>query len=176
MSRIREIPRTSGSRKGTTYVPFPQRDRIKQKFITGKNISQIAKEEKRHWETISKIVKEPDVMEHVKELRARFYGGLEEALQSAFHYIRNSKDGGKLAYEMLKDAGVIPSNYQKVNLELQATQPDPESEQTAIKRIAIALVEGAIERHRFLGLPLPEADEVEQSLLAKAKENGGRRG
>jgi hypothetical protein len=87
-----------------------------------------------HRETVAKIVKEEDVLEHVKNLRARFYGGLEEALQSTFDYIRNSKDGGKLAYEMLKDAAVIPNNCQKVDLELQAKQPDPESEQAAIKK------------------------------------------
>src|SRR5580765_7860600 len=75
-----------------------------------------------HRETVAKIVKEEDVLEHVKNLRARFYGGLEEALQSTFDYIRNSKDGGKLAYEMLKDAAVIPNNCQKVDLELQAKQ------------------------------------------------------
>jgi hypothetical protein len=167
--RNREIPRKSGSRKGTSYVPYPQRERIKQEFIQGKNISAIARQEGRHWETISKIVKEADVLEHVKNLRAQFFGGLEEALQLAFDYIRNSKDGGKLAYEMLKDAGVVPSNCQKLELELQAKQPDPESERAAIKRTAVALVEGAIERHKFFGLPLPEADEVEQSLLEKEK-------
>jgi hypothetical protein len=38
----------------------------------------------------------------------RFYGALEEMLSTAIDYAKNGKDGGWLAYEMLKDGGVIP--------------------------------------------------------------------
>jgi hypothetical protein len=36
-----------------------------------------------------------------------------------------------------------------------------------IKRTAVALVEGAIEKHKFFGLPLPEADAAEEAMHAK---------
>ena len=111
--------------------------------------------------------------QYTEGLREKWYGAMEEFLLAAIEYAKNAKDGGWLAYEMLKDATIIPSKSQTMELALKAQQPEPESEQAAIKRIAVALVQGAIERHRFFGLPLPEADEVEQSLLAKAKENGG---
>jgi hypothetical protein len=36
-----------------------------------------------------------------------------------------------------------------------------------MKGIAVAMVQEAIERHRFFGIPLPEADEVEKSIRDK---------
>ena len=76
----REVPIKKRSRTGTTSIPFPQRARIKQLFVSGKNVSQIAREEKRHWTTVARIVKEKDVQEYVEDLRARFYGELENVL------------------------------------------------------------------------------------------------
>src|SRR6266404_9939964 len=78
--RNREVPIKKRSRTGTSSVPFPQRQRIKQQFVAGKNVSQIAREEERHWTTVAKIVKEQDVQEYVEDLRARFYGQLEDVL------------------------------------------------------------------------------------------------
>src|SRR5713101_5721974 len=78
--RNREVPIKKRSRTGTTSIPFPQRARIKQQFVAGTNVSQIAREEKRHWTTVAKIVKEKDVQEYVEDLRARFYGELENVL------------------------------------------------------------------------------------------------
>jgi hypothetical protein len=58
-------------------------------------------------------------------------------------YAKNAKDGGWLAFEMLKNGGIIPGNGQKIELELkQQLEPDPENEQAAIKRIAKAIVAG----------------------------------
>jgi hypothetical protein len=94
--RNREVPRDKRSRGGACSVPFPQRDRIKQKFMAGKNISAIAREEGRHWETVAKIVKEEDVLEHVKDLRARFYGALEEVLDAAIG-VREECEGWRMA-------------------------------------------------------------------------------
>jgi hypothetical protein len=92
--RNREVPINKRSRTGTSSVPFPQRDRIKRKFISGENISQIAREEARHWATVKRIVEEKDVQEYVKDLRARFYGTLEGMLFAAVRYARDGKDGG----------------------------------------------------------------------------------
>jgi hypothetical protein len=114
--------------------------------------------------------------QYIEGLRARFFGALEIAMDSLLDELRNpnSKTRGWLSFEMLKAGSVIPENDQKVKLELPVQQPDPDTERAGIKRIAIAMLENAIEKHRFYGLPLPEADEVEQSLLGKEK--GARNG
>jgi hypothetical protein len=80
-----------------------------------------------------------------------------------------------LAYEMLKDSGVIPqrNTVQPLAGKLR-DQTTPETEESAVKRIAVALVEGAIERHRFFGLPLPEVEEAEAAILAEKEIRSGR--
>jgi hypothetical protein len=65
----------------------------------------------------------------------------------------------------------VPEKDQRVRLELPVQQPDPDTEEAAIIRIVVAMYEGTIAKHRFYGLPLPEADEAERALLAKEKEN-----
>jgi hypothetical protein len=162
--RNREVPIKKRSRMGTTSIPFPQRDRIKQQFVAGKNISQIAKAEKRHWTTVAKIVKEQDVKEHVKDLRARFYGELEDVLFAVIQYVKNGKAGGLLGYRMLLvDAGVIPQKNGKHHSAMEPQKPvdlQPDSEQARIRMIATEMVRRAIERRRFFAEPLPEMDEV----------------
>lgn len=71
------VPNWSVEKSKVSYR-FPQRARIKQQFVAGKNIIQIAREEKRHWTTVARIVKEQDVQEYVEDLRAKFYGALED--------------------------------------------------------------------------------------------------
>jgi hypothetical protein len=163
--RNREVPIKTRSRTGTSSIPSPQRERIKQQFVAGKNITQIAKIEKRHWTTVAKIVKEKDLQEYVKDLRAKFYGQLEDVLIAVLQYVKNGKDGGLLGYRMLVDAGVIPQNDGKHHPVMETQKPadlQPDSEQARIKMIANEMVRRAIERQRFFAEPLPEIDAIEE--------------
>jgi len=162
-----EVPRDKQSRMGASSVPFPQKDRIKKKFISEKNIREIAREEKSYRETVARFVKEEDVKEHLKDLRARFYGLLEEMLPAVLEYVKKGKDGGWLGYEMLKDAGVIPQRDSKDKAELAATHTPEEIHDSLRRKIAIGLMEGAIEKHKYYGMPFPEADKIEKEILAK---------
>ena len=175
-TRNREVPRKKRSRAGTTSIPFPQRARIKQHFVAGQNISQIAKMENRHWTTVAKIVKERDVKEYVEDLRAKFYGALEDALIAAIEYVKNGKQGGLLGYKMLVDAGVIPQkngNYHPAMEAPRPVNPDPDGEQARITMIATEMVRQGMKRQPFFRLPLTEVDEVEQSFC-KEKVNGAK--
>jgi hypothetical protein len=151
-TRNRQVPIKNRSRTGTTSIPFPQRARIKQQFVAGKNVSQIAREEKRHWTTVAKIVKEKDVQEYVEDLRAKFYGELENVLIAVMQYVKNGKDGGLLGYRMLVDAGVIPQKNGKHHSAMEPQKPvdpHPNSEQSRIRMIATEMVEQALARQRF---------------------------
>jgi len=148
-TKNREVPIKKRSRTGTTSIPFPQKARIKQHFVAGKNISQIAREERRHWTTVAKIVEEKDVQEYVEDLRAKFYGALEDALIAVIQYVKNGKDGGLLGYRMLVDAGVIPQKSGKHHSAVEAPRPvnpDPDGEQARITMIAKEMVRRAIDR------------------------------
>jgi hypothetical protein len=39
-------------------------------------------------------------------------------------------------------------------------------------KIAVAIVKSAIERHRAFGIPLPEADEMEEEMRAHLRSEG----
>jgi len=168
--RNREVPIKKRSRTGTTSIPFPQRARIKQLFVAGKNVSQIAREEKRHWTTVAKIVKEKDVQEYVEDLRAKFYGQLEDVLIAVIQYVKNGKDGGLLGYRMLVAAGVIPQRDAKHHPTMEPQKPvgpHPNSEQSRIRMIATEMVEQALARQRFFTELMPEADAVEKAIRSK---------
>jgi hypothetical protein len=79
----------------------------------------------------------------------------------------------RLAYKMVCDAGLLPPLSFNANFNMSQQQPNtPEAEMDEVKRIAVALVQGAIERHKYFGLPLPEADEIEAELKAKGEIGG----
>ena len=167
--RSAEVYRKRRSRKGCTSVPEAQQLRMKQRYVAGMSVSKIAREEKRNWRTVNRVVKEPDVKAFVEGLRERWYGMMEEVLSAAVEQAIHGKDGW-LAYQMLKDAGIVGHRPQE-NV-APHTEVDMETEEKAIERIAISIVKGAIEKHRFFGIPLPEADEAEAELKAKGEIGG----
>ena len=42
------------------------------------------------------------------------------------------------------------------------------------RKIAIGLMEGAIEKHKYYEMPLPEADRIEKEILAKEGKGGSK--
>ena len=115
---------------------------------------------------IAKIVKEQDVKEYVEDLRAKFYGALEDVLIAVTQYVKNGKDGGRLGYRMLVDAGVIPQKDGKRHPAMEPQKPadpQPDSEQRRIRMIATEMVRRGTERQRFFAEPL-EMEETEEEV------------
>ena len=108
----------------------------------------------------------------MEDLRARFYGELENVLIAVMQYVKSGKDGGLLGYRMLVDAGVIPRNGGKHHPVMEPQEPmdpQPDSEQARKRMIATEMVRRAIERQRFFAEPLLEMDEVEEAIGAKRR-------
>ena len=136
----------------TDSIPEDWNDPENQGANRARNISQIAREENRHWTTVKRIVEEKDVQEYVTDLRGRFYGALEDVLIAVIQYVKNGKDGGLLAYKMLVDAGVIPQKDGRNRPAIETQKPpDPvrDREQSRITMIATHMAKRAIERQRF---------------------------
>jgi hypothetical protein len=98
-------------------------------------------------------VKEKDVQEYVEDLRAKFYGTLEDVLIAVIQYVRHGKDGGMLGYRMLVDAGVIPQKDQKPRSTMEPQKPagsQLDTEQARIRMIANQMARRGMERQRFL--------------------------
>jgi hypothetical protein len=161
-----EKRRKKRSLKGTSYVPEGQQLKIQRMhLVEGMNISQISEETGRNWRTVSKIVSAEKVQQHIAGLREKFYGELDELLLAAI--IGAKTQDARLAYKMVCDAGLFPKispNYKVFN------EPTPEEEQSAIRQIAVGLVQGALERHKFFGMEMEGVGDVQQAILAKEKE------
>lgn len=137
-------------------VPPLQRERILQKHVPGKSISAISQEENRNRETVSKIVRGPEMQEYVRAMRERFFGLSLDAIAAVRHSMTQQKDG-RLGFNLLASIGVVPTQEEKQLL--TAPGPEPESDEDAeVKRIMAGLIEIIIERAKIFGHREPEIE------------------
>ena len=128
-----------------------------QQYAAGKGISDISKQEKRNRETVSKIVHGPEMQEHVRALRERWFGLGHVAVDAVRHALTEEKDG-RLGFQVAESMGVVPSPAERQSMiaSLAILETD---EETEVKKIAANLLIGAIERHAYFGMPLPELEK-----------------
>jgi hypothetical protein len=98
-------------------VPPPQRERILQKYVEGKSITDISKEEGRNRETVAKIVRGTEMEEYVRTMRERWFGLGQDAISAVEHALTEQKDG-RLGFQLLESIGVIPSPEERRSLAL----------------------------------------------------------
>jgi transposase len=87
-------------------------ERIKLRYIEGNSLRQIAAEEGRARQTITKIVRSPEMQENIQNIRGKLYGFLDDLADTVYTECVNTKaqtGNAGLAYELLKHFGVIPS-------------------------------------------------------------------
>jgi hypothetical protein len=145
-----------------TIVPPPQSARIVQKFITGRSIRQIAREESRDRATITKIVRSPEVQDYVRDIREQYFGLGELALAAVRTAIEEEKDG-RVAYQLLKDIGVVPSSTERHLSMIQAQQQaEADTEETRVQAWMARLIRVVFEKSRVYGTPI--GDQLEDDL------------
>lgn len=91
-----------------TSVPPPQAARIANRFISGESIREIARQEGRDRETVTRIVRARDIQELVVLLRAKFFEVGVDAIDAVQTQLRDGKDG-RLGLEILRDVGAVPT-------------------------------------------------------------------
>ena len=90
-------------------IPVPQRIRVMQLYASGKNQTAIAKEEKLNRETVGRIVHSAEMNQFVEEMRARFRGLSELAIEALRSELQKSgKEAIEIAWRVLEANGVIP--------------------------------------------------------------------
>lgn len=151
-------------------IPPPQRERILQKYVAGKSVALIAREENRNRESVTRIVRGDEIQELVQRMRAEFYGLAFDAIDAIRHTLQQQKDG-RLGYRVLMDIGAIPLPAEAEANASQARQPDQE-ELTPYERIAaqdesgridpwqLKFVRMAEERDAVYGTTLLTTDEI----------------
>lgn len=158
-----------------SQVPVPQQLRMIEKYMRGTSIRQIAEEEDRARQTVTKVVRAPEVQGYIEKLREQVIALGDEMVKSVQFALRNELDG-QLAYAMLKDIGVMqPGAQEQLNGQLTEDQWNLEW----MRRLDVI----ALERHRVYGVTLPphlkelgsamDAEEAKHQLISK-NENGSR--
>lgn len=155
----------SKSGKGTIRIPLAQQIRIRQKYVAGKSMRKIAKEENRNNATVAKVVKAEDMNAYLASQQLRYFSLVGKAVD-VMEAALDAKDA-LTAHKVLKDSKVAPP--QIVNLR-GGLQPQAQSDQAKIidvspeaeeeralklqmERLAAVVLEG----HRVFGTPLPDA-------------------
>src|SRR5215469_6154190 len=117
--RIVHQDQPQSTKKPRTIVPPPQSARIMQRYIDGKSIRQIAREEQRDRATVTKIVRSDEMQSFVQKMRERFYGLAFDAMNAVEHSLQQQNDA-RLGYRILSDIGIVPSVGERYSI---TTQP-----------------------------------------------------
>lgn len=138
-------------------IPPPQAVRIMQRYIAGENVRAIPRDEGRDRGTISRIVKSEEMQTHVAGMRQQYYGLADLAMNNLRRALEQNSDG-RLAHEILRNLGVVPTAEQIAML--QPKQSDPTTEEELVKAEMVKLVAVAYERAKIYGQPKPALDNV----------------
>src|ERR1700746_666189 len=101
-------------------IPAPQRVRVMELYALGKNQTQIAREEHLNRETVHKIVHSSEMNSFIEEMRSRFRGLSElaiEALRASLE--QRGKEAIEIAWRVLESNGIIPPAGQVANYSAQ---------------------------------------------------------
>ena len=153
-------------------VPPPQRERILEKYVAGKSLKDIGKEEGRNRETVARIVHGPEMQQHVKAMRERWFGLAPAAISAVQHALTEQKDG-RLGFQLLFSIGVIPSPEERQTLAVSELQTEP-NEDARVKKIIADLTEVTIERARIFGLRDEKLEEDLRIVGAQINHTTGK--
>ena len=138
--------------RGSSLVPAPQIERIKQKFVQGYSIRKISREEGRARQTIVRIVRSEDVQNFVKQMQEELWGLIPAAIGALRHELQTNKNS-QLAYQIIRDIGVfLPARIQHPS--------SPYDSDERVKLIMGEFVKIGLERNRIYGTPMPEIEEA----------------
>jgi hypothetical protein len=141
-------------------------------YALGKNQTQIAREERLNRETVHKIVSSSEMGEFIEEMRSRFRGLSElaiEALRASLE--QRGKEAIEIAWRVLESNGIIPPEGQKVNYSTPLQDASANEENEAVQKTLSAFGRIAMERARIFNCPMPELEEAaEQAGVDLKKE------
>jgi hypothetical protein len=142
-------------------IPPSQRFRVMQKYALGTNQTAIARDENLNRESVGRIVKSAEMEAFTEEIRERWRGLCDAAIESVSRLI--AKDDRQTVLRVLESNGIIAPQGQVQNLSVQtATKPTSDER---VKELMAAFADVAIERARVFKTPMPELAEI-------AKERG----
>jgi hypothetical protein len=148
-------------------IPVPKQIRVMQLYAMGKNQTAIAKEEKLNRETVGRIVHSAEMNLFVEEMRARFRGLSELAIEALrWELQQGGKEAIEIAWRVLEANGVISLKGQAANYTAQP-QDVTATEDESVQKTLSAFGRIAMERARVFDCPMPELEEAERVSTGK---------
>jgi hypothetical protein len=138
-------------------VPAPQRELILQMSAAGTSIKTIAQKVHRNRETVSRIVRGPEMQDFLLEMRERYFSLAPDAIGAVQHAFTKQNDG-RLGLQFLASIGVPPSPAERISL----TPPQMEisnDEDARVEEIIAHLIRIGVERAATFGFPEPQLEE-----------------
>jgi hypothetical protein len=164
-----------GPRKGTIYIPPAQQEKMKEIFLSGKFISEIAKETERDWKTVAKIVRSADMDRFIDECKAKTMEIVPDIMEMLHKEMQKApnKDRVKVGIDFLARAGIFEERRTQAQPVTAVQNVDSdEQERRGVREVIAAFTEIAIETHRIFGLEMPELEIVRKKLDAGWQPSG----
>jgi hypothetical protein len=149
-TKCRSTPRRA-AKEPECRLPRPKVLRIQQRYIAGENQTVIARAEGCDRETVSRIVKSSEMAEYIERMKEEFRGLVPDALVALRYALQAQKDA-RLAYQVLRDVGVVLPYQLQVQAAVASSLP---TEDQGTQEWAMRLGMMAIEKHRIFGTRLP---------------------
>ena len=152
----RAISQHKPAKKARNRIPPVQRLRVMEKYAMGRNQTAIAREEGLNRESIARIVKSAEMEAFTEEIRERWRGLCDSAVESVRRLI--AKDDRQTVLRVLESNGIIAPQGATLNHNIQtAAKPTGDAR---VKELMEAFAGVAIERARVFKTPFPELAEV----------------
>jgi hypothetical protein len=155
----RTHPRKSTKARGS-YLPEPKILRIQQRYLSGQNKTEIAREEKCDRETVTRIVQFPEVQNYIAQAQQEFFGLIPDAMAAVRHALRVEKNA-LVGLTVLERTGVAA--HRGARMQLPGTPEDGYSRQ------AIMVANVMLEAREQMGVDL--GPDIEKALANDAQKS-----
>ena len=144
------------TKKTRNRIPPSQRFRVMQKYALGKNQTAIAREENLNRESVARIVKSAEMESFTEEMRERWRGLCENAIESVRRLI--AKDDKQTVFRVLESNGIIAPQGATLTHNIQTAEKPSQDDRMNTLRARFADV--MMERARVFKTPFPELAEI----------------
>jgi hypothetical protein len=144
------------AKKARNRIPPVKRIRVMQRYASGENQTAIARQEGINRETVGRIVKSAEMEQFTEEIRERWRGLCDDAIQSVRRLI--ASDDKQTVFRVLESNGIVAPQGQMHNLSVQAAAKPTGDERMNTLRACFADV--MMERARVFRTPFPELAEI----------------
>ena len=144
------------AKKTRNRIPPIQRLRVMEKYALGTNQTEIARQEGLNRESIGRIVKSEEMEAFTEDIRERWRGLCDSAVESVRRLI--AKDDKQMVLRVLESNGILPPQGAALNHNVP-TAANP-NQDDRVKNLRACFADVMMERAKVFRTPFPELAEI----------------